>query len=59
MNPTDKRIFHVATALYNGFSIDKIYSMTKIDRWFLYKMNNIISCMRQLGQLQSEVCLVC
>nr|MBE5724583.1 rudimentary [Cucujiformia] len=40
--PTDKRMFVIAAALKNRFSINKLYSLTKIDRWFLQKMKNII-----------------
>jgi carbamoyl-phosphate synthase large subunit len=40
--PTDKRIFAVAEALKKGYSIDKIYELSKITKWFLYKMKNII-----------------
>lgn len=40
--PTDKRIFVLAAALKNGYTVDKLYELTKIDRWFLYKMQNII-----------------
>ncbi|XP_050534647.1 CAD protein [Daktulosphaira vitifoliae] len=40
--PTDKRIFVLAAALKSGYSIDKLYELTKIDRWFLHKMKNII-----------------
>nr|NVI70413.1 rudimentary [Cucujiformia] len=40
--PTDKRMFVLAAALRNGYSVDKLYSLTKIDRWFLQKMKNII-----------------
>nr|NVI70481.1 rudimentary [Cucujiformia] len=40
--PTDKRMFVIAAALKNGYSIDKLYNLTKIDRWFLQKMKNII-----------------
>nr|MBE5724564.1 rudimentary [Cucujiformia] len=40
--PTDKRMFVIAAALKNGYSINKLYSLTKIDRWFLQKMKNII-----------------
>ncbi len=40
--PTDKRIFAVAEALKRGYSIDKIYELSKITKWFLYKMKNII-----------------
>nr|NVI70495.1 rudimentary [Cucujiformia] len=40
--PTDKRMFVLAAALRKGYSIDKLYDLTKIDRWFLQKMKNII-----------------
>ncbi len=40
--PTDKRIYAIALALKEGYSIDRIYELTKITKWFLYKMKNII-----------------
>lgn len=40
--PTDRRIFMIAKALTKGMSVDRIHDLTKIDRWFLYKMKNII-----------------
>nr|NVI70460.1 rudimentary [Cucujiformia] len=40
--PTDKRMFVVAAALKNGYSVDKLFGLTKIDRWFLRKMKNIV-----------------
>ncbi len=39
--PTDKRIFIIAKAMRQGYSIDQIYDLTKIDRWFLHKLKNI------------------
>ena len=42
MNPTDKRIFVVAAALKANYSVDKLYQLTKIDKWFLHKMKNIV-----------------
>ncbi|NXU07837.1 PYR1 protein, partial [Buphagus erythrorhynchus] len=39
--PTDKRIFVLAAALQAGYSIERLYELTKIDRWFLHKMKNI------------------
>lgn len=39
--PTDKRMFIFAAALKSGYSIDKLYDLTKIDRWFLQKMKHI------------------
>jgi carbamoyl-phosphate synthase large subunit len=41
-HPTDERLFGVAEAIKKGYSIDKIYGMTKIDRWFLHKIQNIV-----------------
>lgn len=40
--PTDKRIFVLAASIKAGYSIDRLYELTKIDRWFLEKMKNII-----------------
>ncbi|HCY75881.1 MAG TPA: carbamoyl phosphate synthase large subunit [Ignavibacteriales bacterium] len=40
--PTDKRIFAIAVALQQGYSVDKIHDLTKITKWFLYKMKNIV-----------------
>ena len=48
--PTDKRIFAIAVALRNGYSIEKIYQLTKITRWFLYKMKNIVDKELKLKQ---------
>ena len=39
--PTDMRIFVIAMALYKGYSIDRIFELTRIDRWFLEKLKNI------------------
>jgi carbamoyl-phosphate synthase large subunit len=39
--PTDMRIFVIAMALYKGYSIDRIFELTRIDRWFLGKLQNI------------------
>ena len=40
--PTDKRMFVLAASIKAGYSIDRLYKLTKIDRWFLEKMKNII-----------------
>ena len=41
--PTDRRIWFVAAALRQGkHSIDELYELTRIDRWFLFKMKKII-----------------
>jgi carbamoyl-phosphate synthase/aspartate carbamoyltransferase/dihydroorotase len=53
--PTDKRMFVLAAALKAGYSIDRLYDLTKIDRWFLQKMKNIVDyqvMLESLGQPQ-------
>lgn len=40
--PTDKRIFVVAKAFQEGYTVERIHQLTKIDRWFLEKLHNII-----------------
>lgn len=40
--PTDKRMYVLAAAIKAGYSIDRLYELTKIDRWFLSKLKNII-----------------
>ena len=46
--PTDNRIFVIAEAMKRGYSVDRIHELTKIDRWFLYKLDNIIQTGREL-----------
>jgi len=39
--PTDKRVLVISKALRQGYTIDQIYELTKIDKWFLYKLQHI------------------
>nr|HQV34487.1 carbamoyl phosphate synthase large subunit [Calditrichia bacterium] len=41
--PTEERIFAIAKALENGYEIDHIHKLSHIDRWFLYKLDNIVN----------------
>ena len=41
-NPTDLRVFSIASALEEGYSIERIHELTKIDPWFLGKLKNIV-----------------
>ena len=41
-NPTDLRIFAIAQALEEGYSVDRIYELTKIDPWFISRLKNIV-----------------
>lgn len=47
--PTDKRILVIASALQQGYSIDRIHELTKISKWFLFKMKNIVEMEKQLS----------
>ena len=49
-HPTDKRIFVIANALYKGYSVDAIHEQTKIDKWFLHKLNAIYRLDQQLRE---------
>ncbi|HHW16945.1 MAG TPA: carbamoyl-phosphate synthase large subunit [Methanothermobacter sp.] len=49
-NPTDERLFQVYTALKNGMSINKVYKLTKIDKFFLYKILEIIKFEKTLKE---------
>lgn len=46
--PTDKRIFVISKAMRAGYTVDEIHSLTKIDKWFLYKLQNIMKTSKQL-----------
>ena len=46
--PTDKRVFFLYQAFEQGYSVDKIYDLTKIDRWFLYKLKNIFDISKEI-----------
>lgn len=48
-NPTDLRIFAIADAFEKGFSVERIAELTKIDKWFLKKLENIFNYSRILS----------
>ena len=52
--PTDKRMFAIAEAIKRGYSIDKIYNLSKVNSWFLYKMRNIVEMEESLRQYGLE-----
>jgi hypothetical protein len=53
--PTDKRILVLAAALQAGYDIDKLYELTKIDKWFLHKFKNITNIYRGLKEYKGKV----
>ncbi|KAK7028116.1 Carbamoyl-phosphate synthase [Paramarasmius palmivorus] len=51
INPTDKRIFAISTAFHRGYSVEKIWQMTNIDKWFLTKLQYIFKMEQHLSTL--------
>lgn len=49
--PTDKRIFVIEEAFRKGYDVEKIHELTKIDKWFLYKLHNLIETATELESL--------
>lgn len=50
--PTDERLFGVAEALKKGWDVDRIHQLTKIDRWFITKIRNIVETEGRLRGLK-------
>ena len=49
-NPTDKRVFVISKAMLSGMSVERIHELTKIDRWFLHRLHNIVETYHDLAQ---------
>ncbi|GAB7346346.1 hypothetical protein MBLNU457_5059t2 [Dothideomycetes sp. NU457] len=53
-NPTDRRWLAVGQAmLHEGYSVDRVHELSKIDKWFLYKIQNIVDCTHELEDIGS------
>ncbi len=50
INPTDRRIFAIAEAFYKGYTVEEIHQRTKIDHWFLQKLQNIFHLRNDLKE---------
>ena len=49
--PTDTRIFAISQALHAGYTIEQIHALTKIDCWFLDKLQGIVRTSQRLGEV--------
>jgi carbamoyl-phosphate synthase large subunit len=49
--PNAERIFHLAQAFQDGMSIDEVFELTRIDRWFLHNVRQIVDEQRRLPQM--------
>ncbi len=53
-NPTDRRWLAVGQAmLHENYSVDKVHELTKIDKWFLFKLQNIVDTQHELEEIGS------
>ncbi|KFY39514.1 hypothetical protein V494_03947 [Pseudogymnoascus sp. VKM F-4513 (FW-928)] len=53
-NPTDRRWLAVGQAmLHEGYTVDRLHDLTKIDKWFLYKLQNIVDCTHEMEDIGS------
>ena len=49
--PTDTRVFAISQALHAGYTIEQIHALTKIDCWFLDKLQSIVRTSQRLGEV--------
>lgn len=57
--PTDTRLFAVQLAFEKGWTVDRVHDLTKIDKWFLNKLNNIAimrAAVKAGGSLDALIC---
>ncbi|CAH0026589.1 unnamed protein product [Clonostachys rhizophaga] len=47
--PSDQRLFAIANAMHEGYSVDKIWEMTKIDKWFLRKLKGLSDFAKEMS----------
>ncbi len=52
-DPTDKRIFVISKAMRQGYTVERLHELTKIDRWFLHKLHNIVMTADELETYSS------
>lgn len=53
-NPTDRRWLAVGQAmLHEGYTVDRVHELSKIDKWFLYKLQNLVNCVREMEAVGS------
>ncbi|KAF9419114.1 carbamoyl-phosphate synthase (glutamine-hydrolyzing) cpa2 [Podila epigama] len=54
-NPTDRRLFAIGDAMLNkGYTVDQVHDITKVDKWFLHKLSNIVNIHKELGKFNAQ-----
>ncbi|KAL2885111.1 Protein pyrABCN [Ceratocystis lukuohia] len=52
--PSDQRLFAIANAMHSGYTVDKIWELTKIDKWFLNKLKGLSDFAIRMGKLTTS-----
>lgn len=52
--PSDQRLFAIANAMHAGYSVDKIWEMTKIDKWFLHKLKGLSDFRKRMADFNTS-----
>lgn len=52
--PSDQRLFAIANAMHEGYTVDKIWELTKIDKWFLRKLKGLSDFGKEMSQLNAS-----
>ncbi|UNI21859.1 Carbamoyl-phosphate synthase [Purpureocillium takamizusanense] len=52
--PSDQRLFAIANAMHEGYSVDKIWEMTKIDKWFLRKLKSLSDFAKDMSKYNTK-----
>jgi carbamoyl-phosphate synthase/aspartate carbamoyltransferase len=47
-NPSDTRLFAIANAMHHGYTVDRVWELTNIDKWFLNKLMRIVNLDKRL-----------
>jgi len=50
-HPTDRRMYYISEAIKQGLSIDEIYNLSMVDKWFLYKIKHIVEIEKMLSEM--------
>ncbi|TDZ40560.1 Protein pyrABCN [Colletotrichum spinosum] len=51
--PSDQRLFAIANAMHSGYSVEKIWQLTKIDKWFLHKLKGLSDFAKRMTNYQT------
>ena len=51
--PSDQRLFAIANAMHSGYTVERIWELTQIDKWFLNKLHGLINIAKIISDIYS------